>query len=417
MAYLEKKLHYINPKTISPDPNNPRGETEKQIISDDNFKRLVASIKEYGVLEPLIVRKDGNRTNHRILVDGERRLRASLEAKLKEVPVLVAKDEINGRILAYQVHKLRKDWSKKTETKSIKIIIEEIQEKHPKISERELRKKIREITNSAPSDIRDILDMIKYDDDIIEQVVEGKNKNLQMSHLVQIEQSFVNKITKKFPEILEKHCEHEIRHILAKKAAKGFLGNTRYLVATFNEVFKEKHHHEEIRDLLLGFLRRKSEKIEKAYSAFKEVISPSPTVKRKAKKKTKNKKKKKAIKSTPVPVEIDHKAKLRVAEVEIIKNHVFDLMFNNLKDAVLEFERRTKTKFNNEPELQNFIYSMLRTLFESTEFEDPTEKRCGTSNRLDFVLKDHKIIIEVKYVRDKTHAKKITKELSEDYPR
>ena len=51
------------------------------------------------------------------------------------------------------------------------------------------------------------------------------------------------------------------------------------------------------------------------------------------------------------------------------------------------------------------------------EFEDPTEKICGKSNRLDFVLKDHFIIIETKYVRDKDHVKKISEELSADYLR
>jgi ParB family chromosome partitioning protein len=150
MAYLERNLSYINPKNIEYDPHNPRGETEKQITSDKDFKRLVASVKEFGVLEPIIVRKDGKKSKPHILVDGERRWRASLKANLSEIPALVAKDEINGRILAYQVHKLRKDWSKITETKSIRTIIQEIQEEQPNISEIDLRKRIREITRTYP---------------------------------------------------------------------------------------------------------------------------------------------------------------------------------------------------------------------------------------------------------------------------
>jgi len=148
MTYLKKKLHYIDPNTISPDPNNPRGETEKQIVSDKDFPRLVASIKEFGVLEPIIVRDNGQGTKKYILVDGERRFRASLEADLEEIPALIATDEINGRILAYQIHKLRKDWSKVTETKSIKTIIRETNEVQPDISESDLIKRIREITTS-----------------------------------------------------------------------------------------------------------------------------------------------------------------------------------------------------------------------------------------------------------------------------
>ena len=88
-----------------------------------------------------------------------------------------------------------------------------------------------------------------------------------------------------------------------------------------------------------------------------------------------------------------------------------------MREAVIDFEKRSESKFKDEPELQNFIYSVLRAMFMSVEFEDPTEKMCGKFNRLDFVLKDHKIIIEIKYVRDKTHAKKISEELSVDYLR
>ena len=294
MAYLERNLSYISPKEIDFDPHNPRGETEDQILSDESFSRLVDSVKVYGVLEPLIVRKTGERASQYILVDGERRWRASLEANLEEVPALIATDEINGRILAYQVHKLRKDWSKATETKSIKIIIEEIREAHPDtdISERELKKKIREITNSSGHEIRDIMYLIKYDDDIIEQVIEEKTE-LRLSHLIQIEQSFIPRLKKKFPEIIEKYDEHTIRHILANKAAKGLLGDTRYLMDTFKYVFKHKEDHDKIRDLLLGFLRRKSEDIRDAYEKFQEITQGTSDKGTKGKRSGKKKKKKK----------------------------------------------------------------------------------------------------------------------------
>ena len=120
---------------------------------------------------------------------------------------------------------------------------------------------------------------------------------------------------------------------------------------------------------------------------------------------------------TAVPDEINHKIKLIDIEKRIILDNIFDLIFNNLKESIIEFEKRTEYKITSEIKLQNLIYSIIRSLFSSTEFEDPTEKLCGKSNRLDFVLKDHRIIIEVKYVRDKDHGKKISEELSIDYPR
>ncbi|OHB60277.1 MAG: hypothetical protein A2167_02310 [Planctomycetes bacterium RBG_13_46_10] len=417
MPYLERNLSYINPSEIDFDPHNPRGETEKQITSDKDFKRLVVSVKEFGVLEPIIVRKNGENGKLYILVDGERRWRASLKANLSEVPARIAKDEINGRILAYQVHKLRKDWTKITETKSIKTIISEIKEEQQGISEAELRKRIREITNSPPGEIRELLHLLKYDDDIIEQVIEGKTE-LQMSHLIQIEQSFMPKLKKKFPEIIKEYGEHDIRHILANKAAKGLLGGTRYIMDTFKYVFKHKEHHDEIRDLLVGFLQRKSEDIKDAFKKFQEITQELGDKGAKGKKKKKAKAKRKTIKKgTFVPPEVDQKSELVQIESDVISKNVFDLLFNYMREAVIDFEKRSESKFKDEPELQNFIYSVLRAMFMSVEFEDPTEKMCGKFNRLDFVLKDHKIIIEIKYVRDKTHAKKISEELSVDYLR
>lgn len=66
---------------IRPNPEQPREVFEAEAISE-----LSASIKAYGVLSPLVVRKMDGRY---ILIAGERRLRAASLAGLKEVPVVV----------------------------------------------------------------------------------------------------------------------------------------------------------------------------------------------------------------------------------------------------------------------------------------------------------------------------------------
>ena len=71
---------------IEPNPEQPRRHFDKQSLSE-----LAASIKRYGILQPLIAspKKGGGYT----LVAGERRLRAAQEAGLKEVPVIVRERE------------------------------------------------------------------------------------------------------------------------------------------------------------------------------------------------------------------------------------------------------------------------------------------------------------------------------------
>jgi ParB family chromosome partitioning protein len=66
-------------ENIEPNPDQPR-----QTLGD--LSELIASIKEKGVLEPLLVRKVGGRYQ---IIAGERRYRAALEAGLDEVPCVV----------------------------------------------------------------------------------------------------------------------------------------------------------------------------------------------------------------------------------------------------------------------------------------------------------------------------------------
>lgn len=66
---------------ISPNPYQPR-----RYFDPERLAELAASIKEHGVLQPLIVRRAGERYE---LVAGERRWRAAQQAGLTEVPAVV----------------------------------------------------------------------------------------------------------------------------------------------------------------------------------------------------------------------------------------------------------------------------------------------------------------------------------------
>ncbi len=68
-------------KSISPNPNQPR-----TVFDEDALAELVFSIKEVGLLQPIVVRKSGSGYE---LIAGERRLRASKQAGLKTIPALI----------------------------------------------------------------------------------------------------------------------------------------------------------------------------------------------------------------------------------------------------------------------------------------------------------------------------------------
>lgn len=66
---------------IHPDKNQPR-----KFFDDAALKELTASVKDKGVLQPIMVRPNGKGY---ILVCGERRLKASIAAGLKDVPAVI----------------------------------------------------------------------------------------------------------------------------------------------------------------------------------------------------------------------------------------------------------------------------------------------------------------------------------------
>lgn len=67
---------------VEPDPNQPRS-------TMGDLTDLASSIKDKGVLEPILVRKNPSSTGSQLLIiSGERRYRAAMEAGLVEIPVI-----------------------------------------------------------------------------------------------------------------------------------------------------------------------------------------------------------------------------------------------------------------------------------------------------------------------------------------
>ena len=68
----------------------------------------------------------------------------------------------------------------------------------------------------------------------------------------------------------------------------------------------------------------------------------------------------------------------------------------------------------NEYDVQDLLYSNLRSVFENVKTEEWTIQHGGKSKRIDIVLPDIDTIIEVKMIRNKSHGKSISDELKID---
>jgi len=97
-AYVPTKydsVFWIEVDRIVPNPYQPRKE-----FTEEGLKSLAESIRQYGVLQPLVVsrtdvEKDTGLESVYELIAGERRLRASKLAGLKQIPVVIRHGESN----------------------------------------------------------------------------------------------------------------------------------------------------------------------------------------------------------------------------------------------------------------------------------------------------------------------------------
>lgn len=78
---IEKAETIVKINEIEPNRNQPRSN-----FDEDALQELADSIKQYGVIQPIVVNK---KDNYYEIIAGERRWRASKIAGLKEVPVII----------------------------------------------------------------------------------------------------------------------------------------------------------------------------------------------------------------------------------------------------------------------------------------------------------------------------------------
>ncbi|ATL71359.1 ParB/RepB/Spo0J family partition protein [Nocardia terpenica] len=96
----------IPPDLIEPNPKQPR-----QIFDDEALDELVHSIREFGLMQPIVVRELGGSPTPRYqIVMGERRWRAAQVAELEAIPAIVretADDSMLRDALLENIHRVQ----------------------------------------------------------------------------------------------------------------------------------------------------------------------------------------------------------------------------------------------------------------------------------------------------------------------
>ena len=118
-ATAGERVQTVGLDQLEPNPYQPRKEME-----ESELKTLAESIRESGILQPILARKAGNRLQ---IVAGERRWRAAKLAGLTEVPVLCRELSDNESAVFALVENLqREDLNAIEKAQGIKLLMDEL---------------------------------------------------------------------------------------------------------------------------------------------------------------------------------------------------------------------------------------------------------------------------------------------------
>ena len=95
---------------------NPRGEVDQ---TAPEFAELLESVREQGVLQPVLVREPEGGAGPHTLVAGERRFRAAVTAQMSEIPVVVLDSSVDAELAAITENVQREDLSPLQEAQAI----------------------------------------------------------------------------------------------------------------------------------------------------------------------------------------------------------------------------------------------------------------------------------------------------------
>ena len=143
---------------IVPNPGQPR-----TIFKDEAIEELSNSIREYGVLQPILLRDDGKTYS---IIAGERRFRAAQLAGLEKMPAIIKSMENKEVALIALVENVqREDLNFLEEAKAYKKLMDEFG-----LTQNEIAAKVSKKQSTISNKIR----VLSLPDDIREKILENK---------------------------------------------------------------------------------------------------------------------------------------------------------------------------------------------------------------------------------------------------
>ena len=155
---VSRETSKIKLSLIEPDAAQPR-----KNFDEESLNELAESIKEHGVIQPIIVRQNGQMYT---IVVGERRWRAARLAGLKDIPAIVKElDDKEKAEIALIENIQREDLSSVEEAKAFRSLIDDYG-----LTQEELAKRVSKNRTTITNSLR----LLQLDDEILELIDNGE---------------------------------------------------------------------------------------------------------------------------------------------------------------------------------------------------------------------------------------------------
>lgn len=208
---IEKIVEKKGVETLKITEVEPNREQPRKNFNEDALLELSDSIKQYGVIQPLIVQK---KADHYEIIAGERRWRAAKMAGIKEIPVII-KDYSDQQVMEISLIEniQREDLNPIEEAMAYKNLMEEFHLKQDEIAEK-VSKSRTAVTNS--------MRLLKLDKRVQQMMIDDMISAGHARTLITIEDPDVqyNIATKIFDEKLSVRETEKMVKLLQKPEVK-----------------------------------------------------------------------------------------------------------------------------------------------------------------------------------------------------
>ena len=158
---VEKSTDRLSISDLSPNKFQPR-----KVFDEDSLNDLINSIKERGIIQPIIVRKIDKAERKFEIIAGERRWLAAQKAGLHDVPVVITDaDDLKSLEFAIIENVQRKDLNPIEEAKGYQRLIDEFLYDQEKVSK---------FVGKSRSYITNSLRLLNLPEDVLELIISEK---------------------------------------------------------------------------------------------------------------------------------------------------------------------------------------------------------------------------------------------------